>query len=162
MVARKKEEGDRPDYEAGESRYEYAAVRFPHTDWNKPLYTIGVAAELAGVHPQTLRAYEQKGLVTPKRTSGGTRMYSLADLDRLALINQLTEEGINLAGVTRILDLQSSLSKAQKQVDGLHERVRRLAKRVEDLQNNGPSNVGPLIRATSQERSIIVRKVHHQ
>ena len=157
MVARKNAKGSQSS-QSGESRVEYAAVRFPHTDWNKPLYTIGVAAELAGVHPQTLRAYEQKGLVTPKRTNGGTRMYSLADLDRLALINELTEEGINLAGVMRILDLQSSLSDAEEQIDGLHARVRRLAQRVEDLQQG---NVGSIIRATSQERSIVVRKIKH-
>ncbi len=67
-------------------------------DRNRPLYMISVAAELAGVHPQTLRAYEQKGLVTPQRTSGNTRMYSQADIERLELINELTSEGINLAG----------------------------------------------------------------
>ena len=78
-------------------------------DRNRPLYMISVAAELAGVHPQTLRAYEQKGLVTPQRTSGNTRMYSQADIERLGLINELTNEGINLAGVTRILDLQGRL-----------------------------------------------------
>ena len=64
-------------------------------DRNRPLYMISVAAQLAGVHPQTLRAYEQKGLVTPQRTSGNTRMYSQADIDRLNLINELTGEGIN-------------------------------------------------------------------
>lgn len=161
MVARKGA-GDLSGADPAASRYEYATVGFPHTDWEKPLYTIGVAAELAGVHPQTLRAYEQKGLVTPKRTSGGTRMYSLADLDRLALIGKLTEEGINLAGVTRILDLESRLGEAHEQLEDLHARVRRLAKRVEDLQSNGSSGVGSLIRATSQERAIIVRKVRHQ
>jgi len=76
------------------------------TDRNRPLYMISVAAQLAGVHPQTLRAYEQKGLVSPQRTSGNTRMYSPADIERLELINELTSEGINLAGVIRILDLQ--------------------------------------------------------
>ena len=73
-------------------------------DKNRPLYMISIAAELAGVHPQTLRSYEQKGLVTPRRTSGNTRMYSQADIDRLNLINELTSEGINLAGVVRILE----------------------------------------------------------
>ena len=161
MVARKGA-GDLSGADPAASRYEYATVGFPHTDWEKPLYTIGVAAELAGVHPQTLRAYEQKGLVTPKRTSGGTRMYSLADLDRLALIGKLTEEGINLAGVTRILDLESRLGEAHEQLEDLHARVRRLAKRVEDLQNNGSSGVGSIIRATSQERAIIVWMVRQQ
>ena len=75
-------------------------------DRNRPLYMIGVAAELAGMHPQTLRSYEQKGLVTPQRTRGNTRMYSQADIERLALINELTDEGINLAGVIRILDMR--------------------------------------------------------
>ena len=79
------------------------------TDRNRPLYMISVAAQLAGVHPQTLRAYEQKGLVSPQRTSGNTRMYSPADIERLELINELTSEGINLAGVIRILDLQGRL-----------------------------------------------------
>ena len=69
------------------------------TDRNRPLYMISVAAQLAGVHPQTLRAYEQKGLVSPQRTSGNTRMYSQADIDRLELINELTSEGINLAPI---------------------------------------------------------------
>ena len=67
------------------------------TDRNRPLYMISVAAQLAGVHPQTLRAYEQKGLVSPQRTSGNTRMYSPADIERLELINELTSEGINMA-----------------------------------------------------------------
>ena len=76
-------------------------------DKDRPLYMISVAAELAGVHPQTLRIYEQKGLVSPQRTRGNTRMYSQADIERLQLINELTDEGINLAGVIRILDLKA-------------------------------------------------------
>ena len=101
---------------------------------NRPLYMIGVAAELAGVHPQTLRAYEQKGLVTPQRTSGNTRMYSQADIDRLNLINEMTNEGINLAGVIRILDLQGRLDERDAELDSLHQRVRRLADRVHELE----------------------------
>ena len=103
-------------------------------DLNRPLYMIGVAAELAGVHPQTLRMYEQKGLVTPQRTSGNTRMYSQADIERLALINELTSEGINLAGVIRILDLQGRLEERDGELDDLHKRVRRLADRVHELE----------------------------
>src|SRR5215217_2991341 len=69
-----------------------------------PRYMISVAAELVGMHPQTLRIYEQKGLLRPKRTAGGTRLYSDADLDRLRLIQQLTTElGLNLAGVEHVL-----------------------------------------------------------
>ena len=103
-------------------------------DRNRPLYMIGVAAELAGVHPQTLRIYEQKRLVSPQRTSGNTRMYSQADIERLALINELTSEGINLAGVIRILDLQGRLEERDGELDDLHKRVRRLADRVHELE----------------------------
>ena len=103
-------------------------------DRNRPLYMIGVAAELAGVHPQTLRMYEQKGLLTPQRTSGNTRMYSQADIERLALISELTNEGINLAGVIRILDLQGRLDERDSELDDLHKRVRRLADRVHELE----------------------------
>lgn len=109
-------------------------------DRNRPLYMIGVAAELAGVHPQTLRAYEQKGLVTPQRTSGNTRMYSQADIERLTLINQLTGEGINLAGVIRILDLQGRLEERDDEIDSLHKRVRRLADRVHELETRAQVN----------------------
>ena len=103
-------------------------------DRNRPVYMIGVAAELAGVHPQTLRTYEQKGLVTPQRTSGNTRMYSQADIERLEFINELTSEGINLAGVIRILDLQGRLDERDSEIDDLHLRVRRLADRVHELE----------------------------
>ncbi|MGI6590736.1 MAG: heat shock protein transcriptional repressor HspR [Eggerthellaceae bacterium] len=103
-------------------------------DRNRPVYMISIAAQLAGVHPQTLRMYEQKGLVTPQRTSGNTRMYSEADIDRLNMINSLTSEGINLAGVIRILDLQGRLDERDQEIDDLHKRVRRLADRVHELE----------------------------
>ena len=109
-------------------------------DRNRPLYMIGVAAELAGMHPQTLRSYEQKWLVTPQRTRGNTRMYSQADIDRLALINELTDEGINLAGVIRILDLQGRLNERDQELDDLHRRVRRLADRVHELETRESVN----------------------
>ncbi|MEG0072038.1 MAG: MerR family transcriptional regulator [Raoultibacter sp.] len=103
-------------------------------DRNRPLYMISIAAELAGVHPQTLRIYEQKGLLTPQRTSGNTRMYSQADIERLDMINQLTSEGINLAGVIRIMDLQGRIDERDTEIDDLHKRVRRLADRVHELE----------------------------
>jgi MerR family transcriptional regulator/heat shock protein HspR len=118
-----------------------------NNDRNKPLYMISVAAELAGVHPQTLRAYEQKGLVTPQRTSGNTRMYSQADIERLELINELTSEGINLAGVIRILDLQGRLDERDDEIDNLHKRVRRLADRVHELETR--ESVNSLVLASS-------------
>ena len=115
-------------------------------DRNRPVYMISVAAELAGVHPQTLRVYEAKGLVTPQRTSGNTRMYSQADIERLEFINELTNEGINLAGVIRILDLQGRLDERDSELDDLHKRVRRLADRVHELETR--ERVTSLVRAT--------------
>jgi MerR family transcriptional regulator, heat shock protein HspR len=116
-------------------------------DRNRPLYMISVAADLAGVHPQTLRTYEQKGLVTPQRTSGNTRMYSEADIERLAFINELTSEGINLAGVTRILDLQGRLNERDAEIDDLHRRVRKLADRVHELETR--ESVNNLVSGTT-------------
>jgi MerR family transcriptional regulator, heat shock protein HspR len=130
-------------------------------DRDRPLYMISVAAELAGVHPQTLRAYEQKGLVTPQRTSGNTRMYSQADIERLTLINELTSEGINLAGVIRILDLQGRLDERDKELDDLHKRVRRLADRVHELETR--AQVNELINPSPDQGTITtlaVRRLH--
>ena len=115
-------------------------------DRDRPVYMIGVAAKLTGVHPQTLRSYEQKGLVTPQRTSGNTRMYSQADIERLELINELTGEGINLAGVIRILDLQGRLDERDEEIDDLHKKVRRLADRVHELETR--ESVNSLVRVS--------------
>ena len=88
------------------------------------VYVISVAAELAGVHPQTLRIYERRGLIEPYRTPGGTRRYSAADLERLSLILELTEEGLNLEGVKRVLELENLLENLRSKVESLQERVR--------------------------------------
>jgi MerR family transcriptional regulator/heat shock protein HspR len=80
-------------------------------------YVISVAAELAGVHPQTLRVYERKGLVQPQRTQGNSRRYSEQDIELLRKIQELTDEGINLAGVTRILQLETDLSRAKARLE---------------------------------------------
>ena len=91
-------------------------------DRDKPLYMISVAAELTGMHPQTLRVYEQKGLVTPGRSRGNTRLYSQSDIDRLNLISKLTDEGINLAGVVRILDMRERMLEREDELeDEVHE-----------------------------------------
>ena len=123
-------------------------------DKNRPLYMISVAAELAGVHPQTLRIYEQKGLVSPQRTSGNTRMYSQADMERLQLINALTDEGINLAGVIRILDLKGRLDERDEELDALHKRVRRLADRVHELETR--ESVNSLV---NESNAIVLRRL---
>ena len=93
------------------------------TDGDRPRYMISVAAELVGMHPQTLRIYEQKGLVRPKRTAGNTRLYSEADIERLRLIQRLTTElGLNLAGVERVLALETKLEQSQRRMEQLERR----------------------------------------
>ena len=123
---------------------------------NKPLYMISVAAELTGMHPQTLRVYESKGLVNPKRSGGNTRLYSQADIDRLELINELTSEGINLAGVIRILDLKGRLEERDEEIDDLHKKVRRLADRVHELETR--ANVTALMLPEPQ--SLGIRRIN--
>jgi len=91
----------------------------------RPRYMISVAAELVGMHPQTLRMYEQKGLVQPKRTAGNTRLYSEADLERLRLIQKLTGElGLNLAGVEAVLGLEEQLRRMQARMERLEREMR--------------------------------------
>lgn len=102
-------------------------------DKDKPLYMISVAAELTGMHPQTLRVYEQKGLVTPGRSRGNTRIYSQADIERLNLINKLTDEGINLAGVIRILDMRERQLERDDEIERLQRRVRELEDEVHEF-----------------------------
>ena len=92
---------------------------------DRPIYMISVAAELVGMHPQTLRLYENKGLVRPKRTPGGTRLYSEADVERLRIIQRLTTElGLNLAGVELVLRLEDELRKAHAQIERLQQQLR--------------------------------------
>jgi MerR family transcriptional regulator/heat shock protein HspR len=86
---------------------------------------ISIAAELVGMHPQTLRMYEQKGLVRPRRTPGNTRLYSDADVERLRLIQQLTSEtGLNLAGVERVLHLEDELLRLRRRLDRMEREMR--------------------------------------
>jgi MerR family transcriptional regulator, heat shock protein HspR len=95
-------------------------------------YMISVAADLVGMHPQTLRIYEQKGLVRPKRTAGNTRLYSDLDLERLRLIQRLTTElGLNLAGVEHVLRLEDQLKKMQARFDRLEREMRERLRQLE-------------------------------
>ena len=92
---------------------------------DRPRYMISVAADLVGMHPQTLRIYEQKGLVRPKRTPGNTRLYSERDLDRLRLIQRLTTElGLNLAGVEHVLRLEDELLRMRRRLDRMEREMR--------------------------------------
>jgi len=98
---------------------------------DRPRYMISVAADLVGMHPQTLRMYEQKGLVRPGRTAGGTRLYSERDLERLRLIQRLTTElGLNLAGVHRVLTMEDEMQKLRNRVARLERQIREEVERV--------------------------------
>ena len=104
----------------------------PKDDPDAPVYVISVAAELSELHPQTLRAYERDGLLSPYRTPGGTRRYSRRDVERLRLIRALTqEEGLNLAGVRLVLEMGERLERSRRRIGELEEMVRTLATRLE-------------------------------
>jgi MerR family transcriptional regulator, heat shock protein HspR len=93
---------------------------------DRAVYVISVAAELAGVHPQTLRIYERKGLLTPARTAGNTRRYSDRDIARLRMIQRLTQEaGLNLAGVKMIVEMESEIERMRRQMAELHRELQR-------------------------------------
>ena len=98
---------------------------------DRPRYMISVAADLVGMHPQTLRIYEAKGLVRPQRTSGNTRLYSEFDLERLRLIQRLTTEiGLNLAGVEQVMHLQDELLKMRARLDRMEQEMREAIQQV--------------------------------
>jgi MerR family transcriptional regulator/heat shock protein HspR len=95
------------------------------------VFVISVAAELAGMHPQTLRIYERRGLIDPYRTPGGTRRYSQDDIERLTLIQELTSQGLNLEGVKQVLDLQSEVQRLRSDVAELRENVDQIRREAE-------------------------------
>jgi MerR family transcriptional regulator, heat shock protein HspR len=107
----------------------------------RAVYVISVAAELAGVHPQTLRIYERKGLVQPKRTSGNSRRYSDRDIDLLKQIQEMTQErGINLAGVKLIIEMEAELRALRAKTEELEERLREAAEATDER----PGQIVPL------------------
>jgi MerR family transcriptional regulator/heat shock protein HspR len=102
-------------------------------DSSRGVYMISVAAELAGMHPQTLRIYETRGLITPKRSPKNTRLYSQEDVERLRRIQELTGElGMNLAGVERVFELEDEIEKLRRRMRNLERHARRVQ---EELQN---------------------------
>ena len=114
---------------------------------DRPRYMISVAADLVGMHPQTLRIYESKGLVRPRRTAGNTRLYSDADLERLKLVQRLTTElGLNLAGVEHVLRLEDELRRMRARMDRL-ERDMRAA--VEAVHKNYRRDLVPVSQITT-------------
>jgi len=107
----------------------------------RAVYIISVAAELAGVHPQTLRIYERKGLLEPARTIGGSRRYSQADIEHLRRIQELTDEGLNLAGVKKVLELEARISKLEQ---ALSQTRAEMAAAVEETHRSYRRDLVPL------------------
>jgi len=104
----------------------------PLEDDMRPVFMISVAAELADMHPQTLRMYERRGLITPKRSSKSTRLYSMDDVERLRRIQQLVcDVGLNLAGVERVLEMEERMAAMQKRLERLQEEMDMLTARAE-------------------------------
>ena len=98
---------------------------------DRPRYMISVAADIVGMHPQTLRIYESKGLIRPKRTAGNTRLYSEADIERLRLIQQLTNDlGLNLAGVEQVMQLQDEVERMQRTLNRMEREMREAINQV--------------------------------
>lgn len=110
------------------------------------VYVISVAAELAGVHPQTLRIYERRGLLQPARTTGGNRRYSNADIQRLLRISELAEAGMNLEGIRQVLELEAHVAHLQAEVAQLQ---RELAVAVSVVERSGRFELVPLRQAVT-------------
>ena len=118
-------------------------------DGTRAVYVISVAAELAGVHPQTQRNYERSGLLDPTRTAGGSRRFSERDLDRLRRIQQLTSEGLNLEGVRRVLALEAEAAELRREVAALREEHRRA---IEEVRRSVRREIVPLNQSLSLYR----------
>lgn len=125
---------------------------------DRPLYMISVAAQLAGMHPQTLRIYERKRLIKPKRSAGNTRLYSDADIERLKLIQRLTQdEGVNLAGVVRILELEDRIARLQAELEAARAQAsqaeRRLALEIQRVRQSMRADIVHVPRGGIVRRS---------
>lgn len=118
------------------------------SETTRAVFVISVAAELAGMHPQTLRIYERKGLIDPFRTPGGTRRYSQDDIERLQLIQDLTSQGLNLEGVRRVLALREENRRLKRKVDKLRDKI-------EDMEDDAEQRIADVHRSYRSE--IILR-----
>jgi MerR family transcriptional regulator, heat shock protein HspR len=142
-VARKKASGD-----GGEN-----------VDRRRGVYMISVAAELAGMHPQTLRIYETRGLITPKRSSGNTRLYSQEDVDRLRRIQELTSEmGMNLAGVERVFELEQEMERMTERMQRLQREAERMERQmIEEIERVRRSFRFELVPYEPPEQALVPR-----
>lgn len=117
----------------GTTRRVRRTVRTARVDRERGVFMISVAAELAGMHPQTLRIYEARGLITPKRSPKNTRLYSQADVERLQRIQELTSElGMNLAGVERVLEMEREMERMRSRMRTLERQAERLERELEE------------------------------
>lgn len=118
------------DGRSGEHRYASRAD-YQQVDPSQPVYVISVAAELAGMHAQTLRQYDRLGLVTPERTRGGGRRYSMRDIELLRQVQELSNDGVSLAGIRRIMKLENQVSALRGRIAELTEQAERFREAVE-------------------------------
>jgi MerR family transcriptional regulator/heat shock protein HspR len=123
-------------------------------DERRAVYVISVAAELAGMHPQTLRIYERRGLIEPSRTPGGSRRYSPADIQRLQQIQELTNDGVSLVGVVHVLQLQDELARA-------HAEIARLAQELEEVRREAQRAVDQVHRQYRRDLVPVSRPAVH-
>ena len=133
-------------------------VRVQEVDRDRGVYMISVAAELASMHPQTLRIYESRGLITPKRSPKGTRLYSQEDVDRLRRIQELTSElGMNLAGVERVFELEQELERMRRRMDRLEREAEATRRKLEqEVDRVRQSFKAELVPYTGPRRSEMV------
>ncbi len=121
------------------------------TDTTRAVFVISVAAELAGMHPQTLRIYERRGLLDPFRTPGGTRRYSQEDIEQLQLIQELTSQGLNLEGVKRVIALQEDNRRLKKKLDRLRDKLDEMEEAIEEAGRQPEiilrSQIRPLVKS---------------
>ncbi len=122
------------------------ATKKTGVDTKRGVFMISVAAELAEMHPQTLRMYEARGLITPQRSSGQTRLYSQSDVDRLRRIQGMTEEGLNLAGVETVLEMEQQLARMRSELDRARRRAAEAERRMlEAIERIGASTRAELV-----------------
>ena len=125
-------------------------------DHDRGVFMISVAAELADMHPQTLRMYEARGLIEPKRSPKGTRLYSQADVERLRRIQEMTTElGMNLAGVERVFELEDKLGRLQRKVDVLEKRAAALQEEIRRLEEIRRSVKAEIVRYEAPGTALI-------
>ena len=123
------------------------AARPEAFDQSRGVFMISVAAELAEMHPQTLRMYEARGLITPRRSPKNTRLYSYEDVERLRRIQRMTDEGLNLAGVETVLELESQIERMRGEMARMRKRAteieRRMLVEIERVRRSGRAEIVP-------------------